>query len=75
MSKTVMSLKEFAEDIGVSVPTAYIIAKRADFPAIRVSDRRIIIPIAAYHKWLEDQVNAKLVQSEGSGQYDFKNQS
>lgn len=47
MSKTVMSVKEFAEDIGVSVPTAYVIANRADFPAIRVSDRRIIIPIGS----------------------------
>ena len=59
MEKTVMSVRELSEVLGVSVPTAYEIANRDSFPSIRISERRIIIPIAAFNTWLEKQVSDK----------------
>lgn len=56
MEKTVMSVHELSEVLGVSVPTAYEIANRDSFPSIRISERRIIIPIAAFNAWLEKQI-------------------
>lgn len=45
--------------LGISRPIAYELCKRQDFPAIRVSDRRIIIPIDALNRWLEKQAQEK----------------
>ena len=59
MEKTVMSVRELSEVLGVSVPTAYEIANRDSFPSIRIGERRIIIPIAAFNTWLEKQVSDK----------------
>lgn len=56
MSKTtVYSLKETAEVLGVSMPLVYQLARRDDFPAIRISARRIVVPSASLEAWLEKQ--------------------
>lgn len=55
----VLSIAELAERLGVSRPIAYQLAHRADFPAIRVSPRRIIVPAAALDRWLEEQAAEK----------------
>lgn len=60
MTKTVMNVRELSQALGVSVPTAYEIANRDSFPSIRVSERRIIIPVAAFNVWLEKQVADKI---------------
>ena len=46
-NKLVFTVEEMAEALGISRPVAYELVKRDGFPAIRVSDRRIIIPIEA----------------------------
>lgn len=47
--------EELCEVLGVSRPTAYQLCKRADFPSVRVSPRRIVIPKDALEKWLAEQ--------------------
>lgn len=46
---------ELAEALGISKPTAYELCNREDFPAIRVTPRRIIIPVDGLQRWLEEQ--------------------
>lgn len=60
MPNTVMNVRELAKALGISVPTAYEVANRSDFPSIRVSERRIIIPVAAFNSWLDKQVADKI---------------
>ncbi len=57
MDKLVLSVDELAKTLGVSRPLAYQIAKQDGFPAIRISDKRIVIPKEGLRKWLEDESN------------------
>ena len=43
--------------LGISEPRAYDLTKREGFPAIRVSERRIIIPVDALNRWLSEAGN------------------
>ena len=51
----VLNVDELAAVLGVSKPTAYALTRRRDFPAVRVSERRIVIPIDGLRRWLEAQ--------------------
>ena len=51
----VYSLKQTAQVLGISLPLAYQLARRADFPAIKISSRRIVVPAASLETWLEKQ--------------------
>ena len=55
--KVAVSVKEMASMLGISVPRAYDLTKRKGFPAIRVSERRIIIPVEALNRWLSEAGN------------------
>ena len=50
-----MTVPEVAEAMGISRPTAYTLANREDFPAIRLG-KRIVIPREAFETWLHDMV-------------------
>ena len=52
LDKLVYSVDEVAEILGVCRPTAYQLAKRDDFPSVRLSQRRIVIPADALREWL-----------------------
>lgn len=54
-TKTTCSVKEVADILGICLPAAYELCNRADFPAIRVTPRRIIIPVDGLQRWLEEQ--------------------
>lgn len=56
-TKLTVTVNEMAKLLGISRPTAYELAKREGFPAIRVSERRIIIPVDALNRWLNDPAN------------------
>lgn len=56
-TKLTVTVNEMAKMLGVSRPIAYDLVKREGFPAIRISDRRIIIPVDALNKWLNDPAN------------------
>lgn len=51
-----MSVPELAAQMGISKPTAYALANRADFPSIRFG-KRVIIPREAFEAWLRNMVS------------------
>ena len=53
--KLTYNVEEAATVIGVSRPVMYELTRREGFPAIRVSERRIIIPVEALKRWLDKQ--------------------
>ena len=53
--KRAIDVDELAEALGISKPTAYELCNREDVPAIRVTPRRIIIPVDGLQRWLEEQ--------------------
>lgn len=54
-SKMTVSVEEMAEMLGISRSVAYQLIKQSDFPVVRVSERRLIIPVKSLEKWLEDR--------------------
>lgn len=50
--KLTLSVEEMAQTLGISRPVAYELIKQDGFPAIRVSERRIIIPVESLKEWL-----------------------
>ena len=52
--KMTLSVEEMANELGISKPLAYELTRREGFPAIRVSERRIIIPTEALRQWLNE---------------------
>ena len=53
--KTTYNVKEVATLLNICLPAAYDLCNREDFPAIRVTPRRIIIPADGLQRWLEEQ--------------------
>lgn len=53
--KLTFNVDEMAAAIGVSRPVAYELVRKEGFPAIRVSERRIIIPVDSLKRWLDRQ--------------------
>lgn len=52
-NKLTYSVPEAAQLLGINYVKMYELAKRADFPAIRIG-RRIVIPKTAFERWLEE---------------------
>lgn len=52
--KLAISVRETAEILGISVPTAYELARRADFPAFHVG-RRTLVDRAGLTRWVSAQ--------------------
>lgn len=53
--KMTLTVEEMAESLGISRSVAYQLVREKDFPVIRVSERRLIIPIKSLEKWLEER--------------------
>ncbi len=47
-----LNISEVAEIMRISKPTAYALVHREDFPAVKVADRRYIIPKDRFIQWL-----------------------
>lgn len=52
MEKMVYTIKETAQLLGIAVSAVRALCRREDFPAIRVSPRRIVIPAQGLQEWL-----------------------
>ncbi|MPM18641.1 hypothetical protein SDC9_65054 [bioreactor metagenome] len=50
-NKMAYNAKEASAALGVSLPTFYELANRADFPILRVG-RRVLIPVKDLQDWL-----------------------
>ena len=57
MEKTTLSVQELAARLGVSLPVAYELVKRPDFPSLRIGGR-ILIPVDRFHQWLDRQTGS-----------------
>ena len=53
--KLTLSVEEMALELGISKPVAYELTRREGFPAIRISERRIIIPVDGLRNWLNTE--------------------
>lgn len=51
--KRTITVNELAEWLGISRPTAYGLVRQDGFPAIRVSERRIVIPVDKLEEWID----------------------
>lgn len=56
--KTTYNVKEVATLLNICLPAAYDLCNREDFPAIRITPRRIIIPADGLQRWLEEQATS-----------------
>ena len=56
MNKPTMSVQELSSQMGISLPKAYELVKQTGFPTINIGTR-ILIPVDAFHKWLNDQAS------------------
>jgi len=59
LEKIVYNAKDISAILDVSVPVAYSLLAREDFPTIKIGERRIVVPIDAFNKWLERQSGNK----------------
>ena len=53
--KLALSVSEVAEALGICRPAAYELVHQPGFPAVRVSDHRLIVPVDALRRWLDAQ--------------------
>ncbi len=51
----VLQAKQIKELLGISLAGVYELLNRADFPAIRVTEKRMIVPKSAFIDWLNEQ--------------------
>ena len=56
MEKTTLSVQELASSLGISLPVAYELVKRPDFPSLRIG-ARILVPVDSFQDWLNRQTN------------------
>ena len=59
--KLAINVDELAHVLGISRPVAYELIKREGFPAIRVSERRIIIPMDKLNEWLDRESTNSII--------------
>ena len=52
-----MNVAQLAKQLNCSLPLAYELTRQEGFPAIRIGEKRIIIPVAAFERWLENSVS------------------
>lgn len=55
MEKGVMTIKEMAEYLGMGMTSAYQLIKEPGFPAVRITQKKIVIPVAALERWLVEK--------------------
>lgn len=53
-----LDIRGLAEYLHIGMNAAYDLVKRPGFPAIRITARRIIVPVNALDKWLQEQTKA-----------------
>ena len=56
-----MQIRDVAACLGISTVTAYELSRQKGFPAVKVSERRIIVPRDLFCSWLSNKAEAQLV--------------
>lgn len=52
-----LSAKQISEILNISLPKVYELFHRRDFPAIKISQKRIIVGKDQFKKWIDNQSN------------------
>ena len=63
IEKLTLTVKEMAAALGISLPKAYDLTHRVDFPVIHLG-RKKVIPKEAFLKWLNNQGCSQLYASQ-----------
>ena len=66
MEKLTYTVAELAEVLGIGKNAAYDLVASKGFPAIRINERRIIIPREGLYVWLMGQAGST-AEAQGSG--------
>ena len=53
----ILKVKQVAEVLGVSRKVAYNLTRRKDFPAVRVGEKRVVIPRDHFLRWLNEKAD------------------
>lgn len=61
--KRCMTVQELGEELGICRDRAYQLANSEGFPAVRIG-RRLVIPVAAFDRWLAEHTGAGNVLPE-----------
>ena len=56
-----LEAQDIKETLGIALGSVYKLMRRPDFPAIKVSARRYIVPEDKFRQWLDEQAEAKRV--------------
>lgn len=51
-SKACMDVREMADYLGISIASAYALCRKPDFPVVRVSPRRLVVPVEGLREWM-----------------------
>lgn len=54
-----VSVTEAAGMVGISKSTAYSLVERGELPAVRITEKRLIIPVKALEEWLNKKIELK----------------
>ena len=57
----IMTVKDVQKLLGIHSNNVYELVRRPGFPAVRVSERRIIIPRDRFLKWLDNSADSELI--------------
>lgn len=57
-TRRTMTIRELSEVMQISLPTAYNLTEREDFPLIRLG-RKKLVPIKAFDSWLAKQTESR----------------
>ena len=57
-TKDYRSVAETARELGISVQSVYVLCRKKDFPAVRITPRRIVIPSADLAEWMRHNAGA-----------------
>lgn len=60
MEKMALNLKEVASMMGVCLSSVRKLCDDPSFPAIRVSPRRIVVPVDAFKVWLSNNADKRV---------------
>ena len=55
--KDTYTVKEAAQRLGIAEQTVRRLVREGDIPSIRISPRRIIIPVTAFEAWLAERLH------------------
>ncbi len=53
------SVEQTAKELGVSAQSVYQLCKTKDFPAVRISPRRIVIPATELAEWMRENAGSR----------------